>query len=117
MSATTDRTNKPGRTLDPFVWYPKEIENFPHTRTLDTIKSLAGGVAVVLKLIEADDLNDGDHSCYGRVLTPSQVGDLMRLVIAASHTIETECELAMEWAEKHGATCIKDLAAKMEHQG
>ncbi len=111
---STDRTNNPGRTLDPFVWYPKAIEDYPHIRAFDTIKSLSGGVAAVLEIIEADDLNEGDATSFGRVLQPGQVGALMRLAIAASSMIEAECDAAFEWAEKHGANRIKGMAAQME---
>ena len=58
-----------GRTLNPFTWHRKEIELSPHIRTFNTIKSLAGGVAAVLELIETDELNEADCSCYGRVLS------------------------------------------------
>lgn len=98
-------TNSPlpcslGRTLNPFAWHRKEIELSPHIRTFNTIKSLAGGVAAVLELIETDELNEADCSCYGRVLSKHQTGALMRLAIAASQVIETECDDAFDWAEE-----------------
>ncbi len=111
---STDRTNNPGRALEPFVWHSKGIEDFPHIRTLDTIKSLAGGVSAVLEIIEADELNDGDADTFGRVLSVGQVSALMRLAIAVSTTIEAECETAMEWAAEHGANRIKGMAEQME---
>lgn len=114
---TDPRANNPGRTLDPFKWYPESLEQFPHTRTLNTIKSLSGGVAAVLEIIEADDLNEGDSDCFGRVLQPGQVGALMRLAIAASQAIEAECDSAFEWAEKRGKEGIKFFAYREAAKG
>jgi hypothetical protein len=108
------RANNPGRSLDPFMWYPKSIEGFPHISTLNTIKSLSGGVAAVLEIIEANELYEGDSYCFGSVLQPFQVSALMRLAIAVSGVIEAECDLAMEWTEKHGANRINVMAKQME---
>lgn len=96
------RINIPGKSLDPFVWHHKSIETTPHILALNSIKSLAGGVAAVLELLEADGLNADDIDNPVRVLNDNQTGALMRLAIAASQVIETQCDGAFDWAMKHG---------------
>ena len=101
------RTDQPGRTLDRFEWFSEKIANHPHIRTLDRIKSLSGGVAAVLEILEADQLNSDDDLCFGSVLTGTHKGDLLRLAIEASRVISDECERAFDWAEKFGTDLSK----------
>lgn len=112
-----DRSNNPGRTLDPFVWYQKSLEDFPYTRTLNRIKSLSSGVAVALEIIESDELNEDDCACFGRVLNDTQKGALMRLAIEAAHIMSAECDDAFDHAEKHGMNNIAQLLAREAERG
>ncbi len=107
-----DRSNNPGRTLEPFVWNPISLKDFPYTRTLNRIKSLSSGVAVALEIIEADELNEDDEACFGRVLNDNQKGALMRLAIEAAHIMSEECTAAFDHAEKHGMSNIAQLLAR-----
>lgn len=100
MNDTTP-TPREKPNMEPFCYYPRSIEDFPHTRTLNTIKSLAEGVSTLLKIIEADDLNDHDADTH-RVMDASQVANLMRLAIAVTEVIGKEVDDAFEWSEKHG---------------
>ena len=104
MSPTTpqNRAHLPGHKLAPFTWRPDSIDGFPNIGTLETIKSLAGGVACVLEIIEADDQNEGDPDTFGAVLDAQQTGALLRLAIAVSAVIEEQCDEAFEWSQKHG---------------
>lgn len=111
------RGNNPGRTLDPFVWYKKSLEDFPHTRTLNRIKSLSSGVAVALEIIESDELNEDDCACFGRVLKDDQKGALLRLAIEAAHIMSAECDDAFDHAEKHGMNNIAQLLAREAELG
>ena len=97
-----DRNTKPGRKLEAFSWYSDDLRKNPHVRTLGTIKSLAGGVAILLEILEADDLNADDLACFGRVLDTRQAGSLMRLAITVSQCIEAECEASMDWEAEYG---------------
>lgn len=97
-----DRNTKPGRKLEAFSWASNDLQKNPHIRALGTIKRLAGGVATLLEILEADDLNADDLACFGRVLDTRQVGSLMRLAIAVSQCIETECEASMNWEAEYG---------------
>ena len=104
------RANEPGRTLEGFVWYAAGTEDFPHIRALDEIRSLAGGAAVVLELLEADELNEFDESCFGAVLKDQQKGALLRLAIVANRLISDRCDTAFEWTREHGMERVKRMA-------
>jgi hypothetical protein len=96
------RTELPGRSLDPFKWNSNDIEDHPHIHTLNRIASLSFGASTVLEIIEADELNDDDPSCFGGVLNANQKGALIRLVIETNSTIGNECFAAFDWAQKYG---------------
>lgn len=98
MNDTTPR-KKPN--LEPFVWYPKGIEDLPNIRTLNEIMSLANGIETVLEIIEADGLNNDDADAHS-VLDVCQVWNLVRLAIVCARTISKECDEAFEWSKEHG---------------
>jgi hypothetical protein len=107
-----DRKNMPGRAFEPFTWAPKNLEDFPHTNTLNRVISLSLGISVALEIIEADDLNDLDASSFGSMLSAAQKGALMRMAIEATHVMCEECTEAFEHAKQHGMDQIRRLVAR-----
>ena len=112
MTKKTDKKDKPGKSLDAFYWYKKSMEDFPHTRTLDRVISLASGVAVALEIIEADDLNEMDAGCFGSVLDANQKGALLRLAIEAAHIMSEECTESLDHADEYGVAHLRRFIAR-----
>lgn len=97
----------------PFRWYPESISDFPHTKTLDSIKSLSGGVVCILGLLEMDGLAREDSGLNLQpFLSVTQRGDMLRMAIEAARIIEMKSERAMGWSIDHGWDRVRFLAAK-----
>ena len=72
--------------------------------------TISAGASAVLELLEADELNECDESCFGSVLSEPQKGALLRLAIVANQLITDRCDLAFDWTAERGMDRVKAMA-------
>jgi hypothetical protein len=72
------------------------ITSGPAVRLAGSIRSTAGGVGVILELIEHDLVLNNQ-----RLLNDYQIGALLRLAISATRGMDGEAASFTNWIEKH----------------
>ena len=90
--------------FEPFAWSPraKDCRPLPAVAVLrftETVRDMTAGAALVLSIIEADDLaaENEERTLFSR----HDRGELMRFAISALRTVAEKAADMDEWANKH----------------
>ena len=83
----------PETIFEPFTWLPNmEVTKSDHL--LMQSRDVSAGVAVILELLERDQLSRGNHETP--ILSAFDTGNLLRLTISSLHLIAEATDLHIE---------------------
>ncbi len=87
-------------TIDAFSWLTKDAQHIPGARHAETTHDTAKGIALVLEMVEAADLQD--HENGPPLMSPDDRGTLIRLAIASARMLQGEAWKHISWLNEHG---------------
>jgi hypothetical protein len=90
--------------FEPFSWSPQAKDCRPLRadtvlRFTGTVRDMTAGAALVLSIIEADELAAENEE--RTLFSEHDRGDLMRFAISALRTVAADAADIAEWANKH----------------
>lgn len=86
---------------EPFSWLTKDAQRIPGARHAETTHDTAKGIALVLEMVEAADLQD-DEENGPPLMSPDDRGTLIRLAIASARMLRAEAWEHIQWLNTHG---------------
>ncbi len=88
-------------TIEAFSWLTKDAQSIPGAWHAETTHDTAKGIALVLEMVEAADLQDDENG--PPLMSAGDRGTLIRLAIASARMLQGEAWKHISWLNEHGA--------------